>query len=107
MNDFEKIIVTNIDTFQFKPEVDMMLVTENNIQQLEQIFKQQGILWSSRTKPEVNKNGFEPGKVLFLREYPQYDNRHLTWGRPEEALEKANENPNKPNPASEYIFVEV
>ena len=28
MNDFEKIIVTNIDTFQFKPEVDMMLVTE-------------------------------------------------------------------------------
>lgn len=44
MNDFEKIIVTNIDTFQFKPEVDMMLVTENNIQQLEQIFKQQGIL---------------------------------------------------------------
>lgn len=30
MNDFEKILVTNIDTFQFKPNLDMLLVTENN-----------------------------------------------------------------------------
>lgn len=107
MNEFEKILVTNIDTFQFKPELDMILVTENNIKALEQIFEQQDIVWSSRTKLEANKRNFEPGKVLFLREYPQYDNRRLTWGTPEEALEKANENPNKPNPASEYIFVEV
>lgn len=108
MRDFEKIIVTNSESFQFKPELDMILVTDNNIQQLEQIFERLGIVWSSREKPKANKSGFKSGKVLFLREDDYYNNeRRLTWGTPKGALEEANKKPNKPNPASEYIFVEV
>lgn len=45
MNDFEKILVTNIDTFQFKPNLDMLLVTENNAKPLEKIFKRLEYRW--------------------------------------------------------------
>lgn len=39
MNEFEKIVVTDLSTFQFKPDMDVVLVTENNIKALEKIFK--------------------------------------------------------------------
>lgn len=35
MNEFEKIIVTNPDNLQFKSDLDMLLVTENNAKPLE------------------------------------------------------------------------
>lgn len=44
MNEFEQIVVTNPDNFQFKPELDMLLVTENNAKPLEKIFERWNIV---------------------------------------------------------------
>ena len=103
MNEFEKILVTNIDTFQFKPELDMILVTENNIKALEQIFNQQGYIWVDNTKLIARKSKFQVEQVLFVYE------TGVTHGTVEYAVSKVQKymksNPDKPTPASEYIFV--
>lgn len=73
MNDFEKILVTNIDTFQFKPNLDMLLVTENNAKPLEKIFKRLEYRWVTGTKMTAHEHQFLPGRVLFIRNYHEHD----------------------------------
>ena len=40
MTGFEVKVVTDMDSFQFKQELDMVLVTEHNAKPLEKIFQQ-------------------------------------------------------------------
>lgn len=105
MNEFGKIVVTDMSTFQFKPDVDMVLVTENNMKSLEKIFNQQGYAWVDNTKLIARKSKFQVEEVLFVYE------TGVTHGTVEYAVSKlqryVESNPDKPNPASEYIFVEV
>ena len=108
MNEFEKIIVTNINTFQFKPDLDMLLVTENNAKPLEKIFERLEYRWVTGTKMKAHEHQFLPGRVLFIRDYHEYD--RISHGSQKVALEEAAKfkyhNPDKPYPASEYIFPE-
>lgn len=52
MNEFEKIIVTNPDNLQFKSDLDMLLVTENNAKPLEKIFERLEYRWVTGKKNE-------------------------------------------------------
>jgi hypothetical protein len=106
MNEFDKIVVTDLSTFQFKPDVDMVLVTENNIKALEKMFNQQSYVWVDNTKLIARKSSFKVEHVLFV-----YNAKKVTHGTIPYACSKLQKymksNPDKPNPASEYIFVEV
>ena len=104
MNEFEKIVVTDLSTFQFKPDMDVVLVTENNIKALEKIFNQQGCSWVDNTKLVARKSKFQVEEVLFVYKTV------VTHGTIPYAVSKLQKyvtsNPDKPNPASEYIFPE-
>lgn len=104
MNDFEKIVVTDLSTFQFKPNVDMVLVTENNIKSLEKIFNQQEYSWADNSKLIAKKSMFQVGHVLFVYETAV---THGTVSYTKNKLQTYLQlNPDEPNPASEYIFPE-
>ena len=85
--------------------MDVVLVTENNIKPLEKIFNQQGYIWVDNTKLIARKSKFQVEQVLFVYE------TGVTHGTVEYAVSKVQKymksNPDKPTPASEYIFVEV
>lgn len=104
MNEFEKIVVTDLSTFQFKPEMDVVLVTENNIEALEKIFNQKGCAWVDNTKLIARKSKFQVEEVLFVYKTV------VTHGTIPYAVSKVQKymksKPDKPNPASEYIFPE-
>ena len=108
MNEFEKIIVTNPDNLQFKSDLDMLLVTENNAKPLEKIFERLEYRWVTGTKMKAHEHQFLPDRVLFIRNYHEHD--RISHGRQKVALEEAakfkHHNPDKPYPASEYIFPE-
>lgn len=73
MNEFEKIVVTDLSTFQFKPDMDVVLVTENNIKALEKIFERLEYRWVTGTKMTAHEHQFLPGRVLFIQNYHEHD----------------------------------
>lgn len=106
MTGFEVKVVTDMDSFQFKQELDMVLVTEHNAKPLEKIFQQQGYHWYGGHRLIAGKSMFQVGQALFI-----YNDKNVAHATAKYAVSQAKayaqRNPNKPNPASEYIFVEV
>lgn len=106
MTGFEVKVVTDIDSFQFKPDLDIVLVTEHNINALEKIFQQQGYTWHSGHRLIAKQSMFQVGQALFVSK-----EKNVAHATAQHAVSTATtytqKHPNKPYPASDYIFVEV
>ena len=106
MTGFEVKVVTDMDSFQFKQELDMVLVTEHNAKPLEKIFQQQGYHWYGGHRLIAGKSMFQVGQALFV-----YDDKNVSHARAQYAISQAKahaqRNPTKPYLASDYIFVEA
>ena len=62
MTGFEVKVITDIDSFQFKPDLDIVLVTEHNAKPLEKIFQQQGYHWYGGHRLIAGKSCFKSVK---------------------------------------------
>ena len=106
MTGFEVKVVTDMDSFQFKQDLDIVLVTEHNAKPLEKIFQQQGYHWYGGHRLIAGKSMFQVGQALFV-----YDDKNVAHATAKYAASQAKahaqRNPTKLYLASDYIFVET
>ena len=100
---FEKLYVKDVKTFQFKPELDMLLITRKNIKTLEELFDRLGYTWHDGRDLVAYESAFEPDQVLLVSESKKV--YHTTAVNALlKASDYAKEHPNEPFRATEYSF---